>query len=91
MWPTASRLRAAPDNVFTGGAVRARRRQRNGIDGQTCRLHAWACPVIMKTDPDHVAWTCACCGALAVTAVGERPQGSERHGALARSVAPEAA
>jgi hypothetical protein len=47
-------------------------------DGQPCRLHAWSCPVIMKTAPDRVAWTCAHCGSLAVTGVGERPQPSAR-------------
>ena len=35
--------------------------------------HIWACPVIMKTDPAHVAWTCARCGALAITPVGDAP------------------
>jgi hypothetical protein len=35
--------------------------------------HAWACPVIMKTDPEHIAWTCARCGAVAITAIGDGP------------------
>ncbi len=34
---------------------------------QACPPHAWGCPVIMKTDPDHVAWTCGRCGAIAVS------------------------
>ena len=28
-----------------------------------CAPHDWRCPVIIKLDPDHVAWTCARCGA----------------------------
>ena len=32
-----------------------------------CPPHAWCCPVIMKTDPEHVAWTCRRCGAIAIT------------------------
>jgi hypothetical protein len=31
-----------------------------------CPPHAWACPVVMKVDPDHVAWTCCRCGAIAL-------------------------
>jgi len=65
--------------------VRVRSRQRQGIDGQPCRMHAWACPVIMKTDPEHAAWTCARCGSLAVTPVGERPQPSGRAEAVPRA------
>ncbi len=34
---------------------------------QPCPPHAWASPVIMKTDPEHVAWTCARCGTIALT------------------------
>jgi hypothetical protein len=32
-----------------------------------CPPHDWRCPVIMKLDPDHVAWTCARCGAMALS------------------------
>lgn len=32
-----------------------------------CTAHDWRCPVIMKTDPGHVAWTCARCGATAAS------------------------
>ena len=32
-----------------------------------CPPHEWRCPVIMKLDPDHVAWTCARCGAMALS------------------------
>ena len=32
-----------------------------------CSAHDWRCPVIMKTDPNHVAWTCARCGATAAS------------------------
>lgn len=32
-----------------------------------CPPHNWRCPVIMKLDPDHVAWTCARCGAMALS------------------------
>lgn len=32
---------------------------------QFCPPHEWGCPVIMKLDPDHVAWTCAHCGVMA--------------------------
>ena len=30
-----------------------------------CPPHAWSCPVIMKLDPEFVAWTCAHCGTTA--------------------------
>jgi hypothetical protein len=33
-----------------------------------CAPHRWGCPVIMKLDPERVAWTCAGCGAIATTA-----------------------
>jgi hypothetical protein len=32
-----------------------------------CPPHAWGCPVIIKTDPEHAAWTCRLCGAIAIT------------------------
>lgn len=32
-----------------------------------CPPHDWRCPVVMKADPDHVAWTCARCGAISTT------------------------
>jgi hypothetical protein len=32
-----------------------------------CPPHAWGCPVVMALDPEHVAWTCGHCGAIAVT------------------------
>ena len=32
-----------------------------------CPPHDWRCPVVMKLDPEHVAWTCAGCGAIATT------------------------
>ncbi len=32
-----------------------------------CPPHCWRCPVIMKLDPAHVAWTCARCGAIALS------------------------
>ena len=31
---------------------------------QSCPPHDWECPVIVKLDPDHVAWTCAHCGVI---------------------------
>jgi hypothetical protein len=34
---------------------------------QPCPPHAWTCPVIMKLDPEHVAWTCGRCGKIALT------------------------
>jgi hypothetical protein len=34
---------------------------------QLCPPHAWGCPVIMKLEPEHVAWTCGRCGAIATT------------------------
>ncbi len=45
------------------------RRQSTGAPAATapCPPHDWRCPVIMKLDPDHVAWTCAHCGAMALT------------------------
>jgi len=41
--------------------------------GVPCPSHLWACPVIMKTDPEHTAWTCSRCGRLATTPVGSGP------------------
>lgn len=32
-----------------------------------CHAHEWSSPVIMKVDPEHVAWTCSRCGAIATT------------------------
>jgi hypothetical protein len=32
-----------------------------------CPPHRWGCPVIAKLDPEHVAWTCERCGAVAMT------------------------
>jgi hypothetical protein len=29
---------------------------------QLCPPHRWGCPVVMKVDPEHVAWTCGRCG-----------------------------
>jgi hypothetical protein len=42
---------------------------RSGAPEQSslCPPHAWRCPVIMKLDPDHVAWTCARCGAMGLS------------------------
>jgi hypothetical protein len=34
---------------------------------QPCPPHAWGCPVVMKRDPERVAWTCALCGAIATS------------------------
>jgi hypothetical protein len=34
---------------------------------QPCPPHVWTCPVIMKLDPEHVAWTCGRCGKIALT------------------------
>jgi hypothetical protein len=34
---------------------------------QPCPPHAWDSPVIMKVDPEHVAWTCRRCGAIAMS------------------------
>lgn len=33
--------------------------------------HRWRCPVIMKTAPDYIAYTCGRCAAIGVVAVGE--------------------
>lgn len=39
-----------------------------------CPPHDWGCPVLMKLDPEHVAWTCARCGAIATSDDGaQRP------------------
>jgi hypothetical protein len=34
---------------------------------QPCPPHVWGCPKVMKVDPEHVAWTCERCGAIALT------------------------
>jgi hypothetical protein len=34
----------------------------------------------MKTVPDHVAWTCSRCGAIATTPIGLAPAGVSRIG-----------
>jgi hypothetical protein len=44
--------------------------------------HTWACPVIMKTVPDCVAWTCARCGAIATTPIGLAPVGATDAGGV---------
>jgi hypothetical protein len=53
-----------PSVTFLRGATRA-----GGAGGgrYACPPHDWGCPVILKLDPDHVAWTCGRCGALANT------------------------
>jgi hypothetical protein len=39
-----------------------------------CPPHHGGCPVIMKLDPEHVAWTCARCGLVALSDdLGVRP------------------
>jgi hypothetical protein len=39
-----------------------------------CPPHRWGCPVIMKLDPDHIAWTCGWCGVVATSDdLGVRP------------------
>lgn len=38
--------------------------------GRDCPPHGWACPVLMKLDPQSVAWTCKRCGAIVRTPVG---------------------
>jgi hypothetical protein len=38
----------------------------DGLD--PCPPHDWGCPVVMKLDPEHVAWTCRRCGAIATSA-----------------------
>jgi hypothetical protein len=53
--------------------VRVRSRRRTASRGQACHIHAWVCPVIMKTDPDRVAWTCGRCGTICTKGIGERP------------------
>ena len=46
---------------------------------QSCPPHRWGCPVIMKLDPEHVAWTCGRCGAIATTEdLAVRPASSRR-------------
>jgi hypothetical protein len=60
-----------------------------------CSAHAWACPVIMKTQPDRVAWTCGRCGAVAIAEVDAAPAGApvprlDAH-AVSTSVAANAA
>jgi hypothetical protein len=32
-----------------------------------CPPHEWDSPVIMKTDPEHVGWTCRLCGTIAIS------------------------
>ena len=32
-----------------------------------CPPHRWGCPVIMKIDPEHAAWTCGRCGTIAMS------------------------
>ena len=63
---TASEVVLAPED---GSALQ----DLTSLLGDSCSSHRWGCPVIMKTDPEHVAWTCSRCGELAFTAVGERP------------------
>lgn len=34
---------------------------------QECSAHHWRCPIVSKLDIDHVTWTCAHCGATAIS------------------------
>ena len=34
---------------------------------RSCPPHDWRCPVVAKMDPTHAAWTCARCGAIAMS------------------------
>jgi hypothetical protein len=34
---------------------------------QKCPPHTWNSPVTMKLDPEHIAWTCSRCGAIATS------------------------
>jgi len=39
-----------------------------------CPPHRWGCPVVMKLDPEHVAWICGRCGLVATSDdLGVRP------------------
>jgi hypothetical protein len=40
-----------------------------------CPPHAWDSPVIMKVDPERVAWTCRRCGAIATSGDPSAPPG----------------
>ena len=51
------------------------------VPAGVCLAHTWGCPVIMKTEPDHVAWTCSRCGVLAITPIGCEPP-RRPHGGL---------
>ena len=37
-----------------------------GLPPSVCSPHRWGCPLIMRLDPVHVAWTCARCGVVAI-------------------------
>jgi hypothetical protein len=56
-----------------GGTRRSRRRHPTNVTGVVGveESHRWRCPVIMKTAPDYVAYTCGRCGAIGVVALGE--------------------
>jgi hypothetical protein len=68
-----ARIRA----LLTGGAgaLYCERADRSLLDAlwwvadgvQKCPPHTWDSPVIMKVDPEHVAWTCRRCGAIATS------------------------
>jgi hypothetical protein len=59
------------------GIVRPSRSLGLSNRGQYCPPHDWSCPVLMKLDPQSVAWTCKGCGAILKAPVGEpRPIGS---------------
>jgi hypothetical protein len=34
---------------------------------ESCPPHLWSCPKVMKLNPEHAAWTCERCGAIAIT------------------------
>jgi len=53
--------------------MRVRRPLQTTPLSRTCPPHVWRCPVIMKRDPDHVAWTCSGCGAIARAPIGGGP------------------
>jgi hypothetical protein len=53
------------------GGTRGAGERVSGVAGASA--HDWRCPVVMKTDPDRVAYTCARCGEVAIVAAEAVP------------------
>jgi hypothetical protein len=59
-----------PHHPRRNGTAPPARRRPDCASDRFCPPHRWGCPVVMKLDPDSVAWTCAGCGSIVTVPVG---------------------